>query len=260
MVRKIRIKSNIYGDLSLEHSWHGICISRYVLDGFLFKDWGSRMMKKSTIFLLFIILSSAGCATSPPLTSLNPIVPVENAFLDPTIVGTWTVEETGETWEFFQPKEKKEGDEGEYPWFLTVTDEMGQESLYWADLDMLGDATVLQVYPAYYMGDETSDELLYYTHIYTLPLHRIYRLEKEGADLILSEVDSRRINRRLKDSPGAVEHLTIKGRLILTSHQVQTREFLSDGMEDRDAFWSRKILRMTRIEQEPEPAREEGAP
>jgi hypothetical protein len=260
MDRKIRIKSNIYGDLSLEHSWHGNCISRYVLDGFLFEGWGSRMMKKSTVLILFIVLSSAGCATSPPLTSLYPIVPVENAFLDPTIVGTWTVENTGETWEFFLPKEKKEGDEGEYPWFLTVTDEMGQESLYWADLDMLGDATVLQVYPAYHLSGDFEMDLLFYLHAFTLPLYRIYRAQISDHEFVLTELDSRRINKHLVKRPEAVKHQLVKGRLMLMAPPAQTRTFLLDRMKDSDALWSRKVLRMTRLKAVPETASEVGAP
>jgi hypothetical protein len=218
------------------------------------------MMNRYTIFLLSVVISCAGCATAPQVTSLYPVVPVENAFLDPTIVGTWTVEETGEIWKFFQPEKKEEGEEGKYPWFLTVTDETGQVSLYQVDHDMLGETPVLQVYPAYHLSGDYEEDLLFWLHVHTLPLYRIYRAQISDREFVLTELDSRRINRFLKDSPGAVEHLTRKGRLILTSHPVQTREFLSDGMEDREAFWSRKVLRMTRKEPEPTPAPEEGAP
>ena len=125
-------------------------------------------------------------------------------------------------------------------------------------MDMLGDAPVLQVYPAYYLGDDF--DLLYFVHVYTLPLYRIYRAEREGPALLLTEIDYLRISKDLESNPEVVKHLLIKGRQMLMAPPNQTRKFLLDRMEESDSFWSRKILRMTRIEQDLEPAPEEGAP
>ncbi len=214
------------------------------------------MIRRSLSFLILSALFCYGCSGVPPVVFLYPVVPPGNAFLDPSIAGTWTSEKTGDVWEFFQPEKPEEGEEEEYPWFLTVTDRSGRVSLYAADLDVLGPATVLQVYPAYYNEDDL--DLLYYAHVYTLPLHRIYHVQRSGPDLILTEVDSRRLTKHLENSSEPVHHRAIGGRLVLMGPPGPTRDFLAREAEAGDGFWSRKVLRMIRLEPEPGKPSEEG--
>lgn len=187
-----------------------------------------------------------GCASAPPVVSLYPVLPADNAFLDPSIAGEWHSEKTGEVWNFFQPERPGVDDGEEYPWFLTITGKEGRESLYYVDLDKVGSVTVLQVYPAYNYSGEAIDQL-YLEHFYSLPLHRIYRVERPGQDLYLKEIDSRRMARKLRNSGAAVDHRVLKGRLVLMGQSGPIREVLLGETGGRENLWARKALRLVRV-------------
>jgi hypothetical protein len=176
---------------------------------------------KLTVALGLAVLV-AGC-----VPSLHPLYTEEDLVYDPALVGTWTEEESEDTWTF-----RKVGDKS---YDLIYTEE-GVPARFDAHLVRVGEFLFLDTYP----GEPDIKNGFYLIHL--VPAHTFSRIEMEGDALRYAMLDLDWLKRMIAEKATDIGHEEMEGGILLTAPPNELQEFLLKYADDDNAFPDSKEL------------------
>ena len=174
------------------------------------------MRAAKLMFTLGLVLLLTGC-----VPSLHPLYTEEDLVYDPALVGTWTEEESEDTWTF-----RKIGDTA---YDLIYTEE-GVPARFEAHLVKVGEFLFLDTYP----GEPDIKNDFYLIHI--IPAHIFLRIEIEGDVLRYAMLDLDWLKKMISEKKVDIGHEEMEGGILLTAPPKKLQAFLSKYAEDEKAF------------------------
>ena len=174
------------------------------------------MRAAKLMFTLGLVLLLTGC-----VPSLHPLYTEEDLVYDPALVGTWTEEESEDTWTF-----RKIGDTA---YDLIYTEE-GVPARFEAHLVKVGEFLFLDTYP----GEPDIKNDFYLIHI--IPAHIFLRIEIEGDVLRYAMLDLDWLKKMISEKKVDIGHEEMEGGILLTAPPKELQEFFIKYAEDDKAF------------------------
>jgi hypothetical protein len=165
---------------------------------------------------LGLVMLLAGC-----VPSLHPLYTEEDLVYDPALVGTWTEEDSEDTWTF-----RKLGDTA---YDLIYTEE-GVPARFEAHLVQVGEFLFLDTYP----GEPDIKNDFYLVHI--IPAHIFLRIEIEGDVLRYAMLDLDWLKKMIAENKVDIRHEEMEGGILLTAQPEELQTFLAKYAENEKAF------------------------
>jgi hypothetical protein len=181
------------------------------------------MKSLRTLILAGVILGS-GC-----VLSLNPLYTDADLTMDPSLVGTWVDNETGETW-IFSNCEK-------FKYTLLHSDPDGRKGEYEARLVKIEDKLfldVLPVKPRFVQNDLYRDRFI--------ATHTFVHIVRKDSTVEISYMDPRWLEDYLSENPDAIRHEKVGGDVVLSSSPKETQKFITESINLRGAFSEPSVL------------------
>ena len=158
----------------------------------------------------------AGC-----VPSLHPLYTDEDLVYDPALVGTWTEEESEDTWTF-----RRVGDKS----YDLIYTEGGVPARFDAHLVQLGESLFLDTYP----GEPDIKNDFYLIHL--VPAHTFSRIQIEGDILRYAMLDLDWLRRMISEKKVSIAHEQVDGGVLLTASTTELQEFFIKYADDDKAF------------------------
>ena len=171
---------------------------------------------------LGVVVLVAGC-----VPSLHPLYTEEDLVYDPALVGTWTEEESEDTWTF-----RKLGDKG----YDLIYTEGGVPARFEAHLVTVGEFLFLDTYP----GEPDIKNGFYLIHL--VPAHTFLRIGIEGDVLRYAMLDLDWLKKMIAEEKVDIGHEEMEGGILLTAPPKELQEFLMKYAEDDKGFPDPKEL------------------
>jgi hypothetical protein len=174
------------------------------------------MRAAKSMVALGLVMLLAGC-----VPSLHPLYTEEDLVYDPALVGTWTEEESEDTWTF-----RELGDEA----YELIYTEKGVPARFEAHLVRVGEFLFLDTYP----GEPDIKNDFYLIHL--VPAHTFLRIEIETNVLRYAMLDLDWLKRMISEKKAEIAHEEIEGGILLTAPPKELQAFLLKYAEDDKAF------------------------
>lgn len=182
-------------------------------------------MKRHWLFFVAGLLLTSGC-----VPSLHPFYAEEDLVFEPALIGQWTERDKSKPfWHF--AKATKEDPTGKG---YVLTDAGPNETRFSAHLFRLGDSLYLDMVPA---KPETGTTLGGLHGLHYLPAHTLMKVYKLGdSEYQWGVMMPPAVEKLLKESPDALKHETVDGRIVLTASTQELRKFLQAHSGQEDLF------------------------
>ena len=171
---------------------------------------------------LGLVMLVAGC-----VPSLHPLYTDEDLVYDPALVGTWTEEESEDTWTFRKSGEKA---------YDLIYTEGGVPARFDAHLVRVGEFLFLDTYP----GEPDIKNNFYLIHL--IPAHTFLRIGIEGDVLRYAMLDLDWLKKMISEKKVDIGHEEIEGGILLTASTKELQAFFLKYAEDERAFPDPKEL------------------
>jgi hypothetical protein len=179
--------------------------------------------KNIAYFILVFAVISTSC-----VRSIHPFYEDGDAYFDASLIGKWSDEGRTESWVF----EKA----GSSEYRMEYTDENGRTGTFEARLFKIRNRIFMDITPVrspYVQG-------FYGGHL--LSVHTFFGLELGKDSAKLMYLDPAWLKRHLQNSPGAVEHTTVDGEVLLTDSTKKLKAFISTHLDTPGAFEQTEII------------------
>lgn len=161
---------------------------------------------------VLIAVSFAGC----PARSLHPLFTDQDAVFNPSLIGTWEVDD--ETYTFEKLKEKN------YQLVIRSKNE-NDSAVYVVWLGRIGSQWYLDSYPIV-----NSDE-----HHY-LSVHVFTRMKLDGDTLRLASLEADWISKMIDEKKTRIAHVRRDNEVILTASTKELQQWMGSIAENSEAF------------------------
>ncbi len=187
--------------------------------------------------LLFYLLAGllGGCI---PVMSLHPLFTEKDVMFEDKLLGTWVDDSNETTWQF------SDANKPEKTYNLIFTDKEGQKGSFAAHLLKLQNTFFLDIYPNEPPWDEEDPNKVDwpYNTFFLIPVHSFIKINEFGPQLKLQLTDDDELKKLLKENPGAVKHISIEDKLVLTSSTKELQAFVLKYADDSRLFTKEIIL------------------
>jgi hypothetical protein len=183
--------------------------------------------KKLLFYMLAVLLG--GCI---PVMSLRPLYNEKDVKFDEKLLGTWVQEDNETTWEFTRAEEPKNA------YKLILSDEEGKKGLFIAHLVKLQNRLFLDVYPGKMPWEEEEAENMdwAYNSIFLIPGHTFLKIDSIELKLKMAWINEDAMKELLKENPGAVKHIVVEDRHVLTASIKELQAFVLKYADDSRVF------------------------
>jgi hypothetical protein len=187
--------------------------------------------------LLFYALAAllGGCV---PVMSLHSLYTEKDVTFEEKLLGTWVQDNNGTTWEFTRIDEPKNA------YKLIFSDEEGQKGSFVARLVKLENRLFLDVYPSELPWDPDDPNKMDwpYNSLFLIPAHTFLKIDSIGPQLKMRLTLEDKMEELLKENPGAVKHISVEDRLVLTASTKELQAFVLKYADDDRVFTDEIIL------------------
>jgi len=195
-------------------------------------------MRKSIIIpILLLIFFGFGCAAKTKVVVILPILnddTLEEEIIYVDLTGKWTLEGTGETWEFGQGDDEFPEDGHE----LNITEVGKVDTEMGAITFGLENETFLGLVP-FSLGDD--DEVGYF---FLIPGFTLYRLTHSEKSLTLESMSAKGLREIDNENPGSVRYEILEDRLALFMSAERIEAFLREHHHDERLFDDKRSLKL----------------
>jgi hypothetical protein len=212
------------------------------------------MRKSITIPILLLIFFGFGCAAKPKVVVILPFwdeYPLEKEIIYVDLAGRWTLEGTGETWEFEQGDDESPEDGHEL--YITEVGKVGIEmgavtfeleneiflGLVLVDMDDDDDVGMYFFIPGFTFYRLTHSEESLMWEPFTL-----YRLTHSEESLMLEPMSAKGLREIDNENPGSLRYEILEDRLVLFMSAEQIVTFLREHHDDERLFDDKRPLRL----------------
>ena len=168
----------------------------------------------------------AGC-----VPSLHPIYTPDQVRFDEGLVGTWTGEDSDESWVFTSENQDAYG--------LVYTDSDGKEGRFEVHRTEADGVGFLDLYPV----EPNLDAACLYRCL-LVPVHTFMTVEREGDRLTLAVADLDWLDDYLEEHPDALAHEKLDDGFLLTAQPQALRAFFGGLVKEGKGFGA--PMRLTR--------------
>jgi len=142
---------------------------------------------------------------------------------DPTLLGTWSGDESKETWEFTN--------QGERSYKLLYSDEDGRQGRFVVYRFRVADNNLLDLCPEE-PEPRASD---FYKH-HLLRLHTFFLILQSEPTMRITTLEPDWLQRFLANNPAVLQHERVAERLILTASTLELQSFILAHLKTPGAF------------------------
>jgi hypothetical protein len=187
--------------------------------------------------LLFYVLAAllGGCV---PVMSLHSLYTEKDVTFEEKLLGTWVQDNDETTWEFARIDEPRNA------YKLIFSDEDGQKGSFVARLVKLENRLFLDIYPSELPWDpEDPNKLDWpYNSLFLIPAHTFLKIDSTGPQLKMRLTLEDKMEELLKENPGAVKHISVEDRLVLTASTKELQAFVLKYADDDRVFTGEIVL------------------
>jgi hypothetical protein len=181
-------------------------------------------MRTLKTLILFVVILGSSC-----VLSLNPLYTDADLTMEPSLVGTWIDNESGETW-IFSNCEK-------FKYTLLHSEPDGRKGEYDARLVKIEDKLfldILPVKPRFEQNDLYRDRFI--------ATHTFVHVVSKDSTVEISYMEPRWLKDHLAENPNAIRHEKVGGEIVLSSSPKETQRFILANMNSQGAFSEPSIL------------------
>ncbi len=179
------------------------------------------------------ILALTGC-----IPSLHPLYTDADLTFDPALTGTWTRQDSTETWLVTKTGEKE--------YLLVYTDENGKKGEFSLHLLKAEGMLYADLYPV----EPSMKENEYYVG-HLMRVHTFYRVRQIEPTLQIAGLKLEWLKDHLQQHPDALKHEKVDDGILLTAQPKEMQAFLAKQEKTADA-WA-EIPPMTKKVEKPKP-------
>ncbi|MHC4425124.1 MAG: hypothetical protein ACYSYV_03390 [Planctomycetota bacterium] len=187
--------------------------------------------------LLFYVLAAflGGCV---PVMSLHSLYTEKDVTFEEELLGTWVQDNDETTWEFARIDEPRNA------YKLIFSDEDGQKGSFVARLVKLENRLFLDIYPSELPWEpEDPNKLDWpYNSLFLIPAHTFLKIDSTGPQLKMRLTLEDKMEELLKENPGAVKHISVEDRLVLTASTKELQAFVLKYADDDRVFTGEIVL------------------
>ena len=171
-----------------------------------------------SLMIACLFVWAAGC-----VSTLNPLYTERDLIFDPAIMGTWTDEDSKETWAFSYSNEKE--------YRLVYTDEEGRQGEFKARLLRFEGNTFLDISP---VRPPLSQNDFYKSHF--LALHTFVKVNQSRPAVQISYLEPEFLKKTLAKDSSALRHEKLGGEILITASTEELQAFLLEHLNTEGAF------------------------
>jgi hypothetical protein len=174
-------------------------------------------------YLLAVVLG--GCA--PPVQSFYPLFSDNELIFDSNLVGLWKATDSNMTGQFSQIE-----DQNSYK--LVITENDGNQGLFFAGLGKLQGNLFLEIYPDTSHTYDNQESDFHKQHL--LGMYSFIRIEQIDPNLKIALMDYEKVSKIINTDPNILKHEFANDKLILTAPTEELQEFVVEyGINVDDA-------------------------
>jgi len=155
--------------------------------------------------------------------SLHPLYTEEDVIFDPELLGTWSEDNSQETWAFsaHDPRSYR----------LVFTDDEGRQGRFVIHLAEIDGKKFLDLFPER-LDDETNE--FYAQHL--LQVHTFLFLEETEPRLRMAPMNREWLSEYLKEYPNAIAHEEVGDQVVFTAPTKELQKFVLQHLRTEGAF------------------------
>jgi hypothetical protein len=184
-------------------------------------------MKTKLNFIAFYLLAVVlgGCA--PPVQSVYPLFSENELIFDSNLVGLWKATDSNMTGQFSRIE-----DQNAYK--LVITENDGNQGLFFAGLGELQGNLFLEIYPDTSHTYDNQESGFHKQHL--LGMYSFIKIEQIDPNLKIALMDYEKVSKIINADPDILKHEFANDKLILTAPTRELQEFVVEyGINVDDA-------------------------